>query len=146
MNDWIIFWDEKLADYLYFSTINHIGEANNNKKKIIGNVCSRLPKLNKPEYIKWFEQKLKQDDSRWFVADIFTKTKNMPLELFKPFIEAALDEKNPSKNKFFIEPCVYSFEKERVTALLHEYSHNGTSEQKIAVEKALYWVDKYSLI
>jgi hypothetical protein len=89
--------------------------------------------------IKIFSEYLKQDDKKWYVANLFSLQKDIPEQLFEHFIDAAIKETDPSFNQEYINPCLRVFGFERVFELLNQQFKNGSDEIKIGVCKAYYW-------
>ena len=88
----------------------------------------------------WLASSLKDECKKWFVAAVF-RDYPVPKKLFTDFLDAAIDEANPSFNRQFVEPCVKSFGHRAV----NEYLLNaveGNDDEKIAgAVAALYWVN-----
>ena len=55
-------------------------------------------------------------------------------------LRAAVLERNPSLNRYFIEPCVRSYGAVRIGTALISYLENGSNEEKAGAASALYWV------
>jgi len=89
--------------------------------------------------IKLFSEYLKQDDKKWFVANLLAIQKDIPEGLFEPFIDAAIMESDPSFNKEYINPCLRVFGYKNVFELLNQRFENGSDNIKIGVCKAYYW-------
>ncbi|MCE7995232.1 MAG: hypothetical protein HEP71_24860 [Roseivirga sp.] len=82
---------------------------------------------------------LKQKDKKWFVANLFAVQKTIPEQLFEPFIDAAINESDPSLNKEYINPCLRVFGFQRVFVLLDQRFREGNNQVKVGVCKAYYW-------
>ncbi len=91
------------------------------------------------EDIKDFAEYLKQDEKKWFVANLFALQETIPDKLFEPFIDAAINEPDPSANEDYINPCLRVFGFEKVFELLNQRFENGNNQIKIGVCKAYYW-------
>ncbi len=143
MNDWIEFINEKYNEFFSLVELEDKNSSHNEMKKIIGKVCSNFPKMNDFKNLGWFVEALNDDKQKWFVAEIFKKRLNVPRLLLEPFIKAAVNETNPSKNRFFIEPCIKSFGDLEVARLLKKYSVEGNKKERGGAEEAFYWVGKF---
>jgi hypothetical protein len=81
----------------------------------------------------------------------------LPKKLYKAMIQAAIYETNPSKNQYYIYPCVKAYGCYVVRESLLEYVRNGDDFEKAGAVNALYWAvlslvyrhgynsDKYSI-
>jgi len=63
-----------------------------------------------PSDWQWLEEALKDEQNKWFVAAVF-KSYPVPKRLVKPFLQAAINETNPSFNHWMLS-------KEAMTKLL----------------------------
>ncbi|WP_020531058.1 hypothetical protein [Flexithrix dorotheae] len=89
--------------------------------------------------INCFTEYLKNNDYKWFVANLFALQENIPEQLLEPFINAAIDEPDPSFNRKFINPCLRVFGFEKVFELLDKRFLEGNKPIKIGVCNAYYW-------
>ena len=64
---------------------------------------------------------------------------SFPIELLKPMINAAVDERDPSYNNDFIRPCRRVFDYAEIQQILLDIFKNGDNKKKIGVLSALYW-------
>src|SRR5260370_38353646 len=53
-------------------------------------------------------------------------------------IRGAVYERDPSKNRAFVEPCVATFGLRRVSETLFERFENGSDQEKAGVVQAMY--------
>jgi hypothetical protein len=59
---------------------------------------------------------------KYFVADLLYLYKNFSEELFDPLLDTAIDYKDPSFNRIFLGPCLWSFgRKVVVTKLINKF-------------------------
>jgi hypothetical protein len=96
---------------------------------------------NSPEDWDILTAALNDNDRKWFVAEIFSATP-VPTELFTAFVRAAIDEKDPSFNQVFVEPCIVTFGHRPVNEALLEFVEHGTQFEIARGVAALYWADK----
>ena len=89
----------------------------------------------------WFTDSLQNERRKWFVAEVFG-AQRVPKRLHTRMILTAVLEKNPSSNRYFIEPCVRSFGSRNVLSELLKYLQSGTDEQKAGAVSACYWVPR----
>ncbi len=74
-----------------------------------------------------------------FILRALGKSKQMPEKLFIPILRAAIIEKDPSRNRLFIEPCLRCFGAKKTNKELIEYFKKGSNEEKAGVAHAFYW-------
>lgn len=60
--------------------------------------------------------------------------------LFEPLLKAGVFERDPSYNRFFIEPCLRYFGVRTVNQTLIEYFTKGTKEEQAGINQAWYWL------
>jgi hypothetical protein len=63
----------------------------------------------------------------------------MDQALFRPMLDAAINEIDPSSNRWFVEPCITAFGCRRVNEYLLDVVANGTDYQKAGAVNALQW-------
>ena len=143
MSEFIKFIEEKYQQYAESRQSSDKNKSNNDRKKIIGQVCAALPKNNQLEKIVWFEDALKDDLKKWFALDIFIRAQKLPKNLLIPFIQTAIKEKDVSLHGYFIKPCVLSFGEDRISVILRGYLTEGTDEEKESAKHLLFWVSKF---
>jgi hypothetical protein len=96
------------------------------------------------EDIQWLIQALEDEQRQWFVAFIVKKAsgglpKRLKRVLFSPLIRAAVYERNPSLNRYFVEPCVAVFGYRQVNEALLDLVEQGSNFEKAGAVNALYW-------
>ena len=93
-----------------------------------------------PADVQWLCGALKSDEKKWFVAALAEKRPGRVAEVFlAPFLDAAIDERNPSFNRYFVEPCIKAFGHRRVNEYLLDVVELGTDFRKAGAINALYW-------
>jgi hypothetical protein len=100
-----------------------------------------LQKLIAPteEDIDWLIQALGHAERKWFVAELFRVSEVIPESLFLPVMDAAINEIDPSNNKYFVEPCMKTFGPRRVNEYLLEVVSKEENHRKAGAVNALYW-------
>ncbi|HJX10931.1 MAG TPA: hypothetical protein VJ733_10565 [Candidatus Binatia bacterium] len=93
------------------------------------------------EDIDWFERALNDERRKWFVPFVLESTPDFPQALFMPMIHAAVYERNPSANRFFVEPCIGAFGHRRVKEALLGLVRSGSNSEKAGAVNALYWAE-----
>jgi hypothetical protein len=93
---------------------------------------------NSPDDWQWLIKSLSDPERKWFVASVF-QNQQIPKRLFVPMLRAGVLERNPSFNRWFIDPCVRSCGAVRVCTVLLSYLKNGSNEEKAGAVSALYW-------
>jgi len=88
---------------------------------------------------EWLEAALNDAQRRWFAAEIVSGL-TLPRRLFEPCLVAAISERNPSANRYLIEPCVKAAGAGRVLERLLAYLETGSVAEKAGAASALYWV------
>lgn len=95
------------------------------------------------EDAKWVLLRLSAEhadpDAIAFVATVLEFARGLSDSFFDPLIHAAINETNPSTNRYFVEPAVREFGFQRVAERLLEVLSNGTNFEKGGAVNALYW-------
>jgi hypothetical protein len=88
----------------------------------------------------WLQTALYDEKKKLFVLHIFYDLSfPLPKKLYKAMIQAAVYEINPSKNQYFVYPCVKAYGCYVVRQSLLEYVKNGDNFEKAGAVNALYW-------
>jgi hypothetical protein len=82
---------------------------------------------------------LSDNEKKWFVAGLLDLLDSFPVELLKPMINAAVDERDPSYNNYFIRPCRRVFNYDEIQHILFDIFQHGDKRKKMGVTNALYW-------
>ena len=77
--------------------------------------------------------------AKWVVAGLCERSGSLAEVFFVPMLNAAIDEVNPSYNRYFVAPCMNSFGPRRVNEYLLCVIESGTDFQKAGAVNALYW-------
>jgi hypothetical protein len=94
---------------------------------------------NTKEDWHWLSDALADPQQKLFVALVF-KRQPVPKRLLKAFLHAGVMERNPSINRFFIEPCIRSWGGREVSQRLLNYLQTGSNVEKSGAASAFYWV------
>lgn len=86
------------------------------------------------------EEALKDEQNKWSVAAVF-KSYPVPKRLVKPFLQAAINETNPSFNRQFVEPVIESFGHRRVNEYLLDVVERGDDKAIAGAVAAFYWAN-----
>jgi len=92
-----------------------------------------------PEDERWLIEALGDRARKWFVAWAAGRADVLSESLFRPMLDTAIDEVNPSANRSFIEPCMHAFGPRRVNRYLLSVVQSGTDSRKAGAVNALYW-------
>jgi hypothetical protein len=92
-----------------------------------------------PEDVSWFRNALGDEQRKFFAAFVLQEPREVPEALYEPMIRASVYERNPSKNKAFVEPCVATFGLRRVNETLLEWFEDGSDLEKAAAVQAMCW-------
>lgn len=87
----------------------------------------------------WFIEALMDTEKKYFAAAVLNGC-SIPKLLLPFMLQAAITETNPSRNKDFLIPCIATYGKEKISAILAEISKNGTETEKQGVERLSYWL------
>ena len=90
------------------------------------------------EDVAWFRNALEHEQREFFAAFVFQKSRGVPEVLYETMIRAAVYERDPSKNRAFVEPYVATFGLRRVSETLLERFENGSDQEKAGVVQAMY--------
>jgi len=98
--------------------------------------------LQKPDGAdwQWLASSLEDDGKKWFVAAVFHDYP-VPKQLFADFLDAAINETNPSFNRQFIEPCVKSTGHRVVNEYLLSIVEGDDNTKIAGAVAALYWAN-----
>jgi hypothetical protein len=88
--------------------------------------------------ITWFKNALEHEERKFFVAFVLKEPRTVPEILYEPMIRAAVYERDPSKNRAFVQPCVATFGLRRVSESLLQWFENGSDLEKAGAVQALY--------
>jgi hypothetical protein len=81
-----------------------------------------------------------REEVKWFVEFVLRVTPPLvAAPLFDPLIKTAVYERNPSYNRYFVEPCVRSTGWQPTAQALLVYVRDGTDFEKAGAVNALYW-------
>lgn len=125
-------WDEHYD--MYCEARQHQGEE---AYRCILSARKRIGQ-NSPDDWQWLINSLSDPERKWFVASVF-QNQQIPKRLLVPMLRAGVLERNPSFNRWFIDPCVRSYGAVRVCTVLLSYLKNGSNEEKAGAVSALYW-------
>ncbi len=93
---------------------------------------------NSPDDWQWLRSALDDPQKKWFVAEVF-RFQPVPKRLLVGMLRTAVYERDPSLNRYFVEPCLRSFGARRVNQELLRYLEVGTDKEKAGVASAFYW-------
>jgi hypothetical protein len=92
----------------------------------------------KPADVAWLVVSLRDERRKWLIAEI-ARCARVPESLFRPMLDAAIDERDPSINRSFVEPCMDAFGPRRVNEYLLDALATGDDFRKAGAANALYW-------
>ena len=92
-----------------------------------------------PEDIHWLTEALADELRKRFVSRVARASGQMDEALCRPMLDAAINEVDPSLNRWFVEPCITAFGHRRVNEYLLDVVADGTDYQKAGAVNALYW-------
>lgn len=76
---------------------------------------------------------------RYFLCIALRHADQIPPVLFDPLLRAAVYERDPSFNRFFIVPCLRWAGPRKVNEALLHYLEEGTNVEKAGAASAFYW-------
>lgn len=89
--------------------------------------------------VEWLIQVLGDERRKWFGAFVAGIAPQVPEALFLQLIRAAVAERDPSFNRYFVEPCIGAFGHRRVNEALLALVKDGSNFEKAGAVNALYW-------
>ncbi|MEW8035808.1 MAG: hypothetical protein AB2588_06945 [Candidatus Thiodiazotropha sp.] len=132
-------YDDLSDKYLEAINMSDQNSAHQIIDSIVREVACNFPKDNN-DALLWFKNALKHKSKKWFVAKVLARVNPMPKALFDDLVLSALLERNPSSNRYLIEPCVKTFGVEKVLLKTQEYSSVQEVIDNNGYEKVKYWV------
>ena len=91
------------------------------------------------EDVAWFLNALDDDRRKYFVAYVLRELRKVPEVLYEPMMRAAVGERDPSKDRVFVEPCMATFGLRRVNETLLAWFENMPDQKKAGAVQAMYW-------
>lgn len=109
------------------------------KEDAVKNARSHLQNSTQEDW-QWLSDALEDDKVKWFVAAVF-RSYPVPKRLMSPFLQAAINESNPSFNRQFVEPVVESFGHRKVNEYLLAVVEGDDNDAIAGAVAALYWAN-----
>jgi hypothetical protein len=109
------------------------------EETLVADFSAHYP-LSPEEDISWFRNALEDEQRKFFVAFVLKEPHKVPEALYESMMRAAVYERDPSKNRAFVEPCVRTFGLRRVSETLLEWFENGSDQEKAGAVQAMYHV------
>ena len=78
------------------------------------------------------------ESRKWFVVDLFRRSDSWSAVFFSGLLDAAIDEVNPSLNRYLVEPCMKRFGARPVNEFLLAVVESGTDSRQAGAVNALY--------
>jgi hypothetical protein len=97
------------------------------------------------EDVTWFRNALEDEQRKFFVAFVLEEPRKVLETLYEPMMRAAIYERDPSKNRAFVLPCVATFGLCRVSGTLLEWFATGSDLEKAGAVQAMYHVGLISV-
>jgi len=97
------------------------------------------------EDVTWFRNALEDEQRKFFVAFVLKEPRKVLETLYEPMMRAAIYERDPSKNRAFVLPCVATFGLYRVSGTLLERFETGSDLEKAGAVQAMYHVGLISV-
>ena len=88
--------------------------------------------------ITWFQNALERQERKFFVAFVLKEPRKVPEILYELMMRAAVYERDPSKNRAFVQPCVATFGLHCVNETLLQWFESGSDLEKAGAVQALY--------
>lgn len=95
--------------------------------------------LDVSEGWRWVEEALEDSDRRTFLHAVFHR-QAAPKHLATIFLQKGVNERNPSANRFFVEPAVRAMGARRVMEQLTKLLLNASENEQGGAVSAAYWV------
>jgi hypothetical protein len=96
--------------------------------------------------IAWLRGALKDEQKKWFVADVARAAASIPVDLFLPLMDAGINHPDPSFNARFIQPCVRVFGQRPVHDYLASVIEHSDTRGQCGAVRALYWGGLWPLL
>ena len=109
------------------------------EETLVADFSAHYP-LSSQEDISWFRNALEHEQRKFFVAFVLKEPHKVPETLYESMMRAGVYERDPSKNRAFVEPCVATFGLRRVSETLLEWFENGSDQEKAGAVQAMYHV------
>ncbi len=108
--------------------------------------CAANPSLDE-SLVSGLDAVLRRKDSLWspqlFVANVLSRFRNFDRSLMAPMLQAAVDMPDPSSNRDFLTPCLYSFGAKDVIDWLVEKFANADFAERVGIANLVYWLSSY---
>ncbi|MFT4926863.1 MAG: hypothetical protein ACI8WB_002962 [Phenylobacterium sp.] len=134
-------FEEYYQQYNQAKALKDKNASHHQIRKMISKIVSHFPKDN-PESLVWFTMALIDDDKKWFAAKVLAKINPVPKSLLDDLVLTALKERDPSFNRWFIEPCVKTFGRELVKSRVMLFASHPQVIENDGVNKIMYWVER----
>ncbi len=109
--------------------------------------CKSNPVLDS-NVVSSFVGILKSKDDRWdpqtFVRSVLERYDSFDSKLMAPMLRAAIEMNDPSWNKYFLYPCVRSFDPALVVGWLADAFSSGDRLDRIGVSRLMFWLECWS--
>lgn len=137
-------WDEYFARYRDLqNSPSELDEDEDHwtamEERLVADISTHSPPSSL-EDIAWFKNALAGEQSKFFAAYVLRTLRDVPEPLYEPILRAAVHERDPSKNRAFVDPCVQAFGMKRVNETLLEWFESGSDRDKAGAVQALYHV------
>jgi hypothetical protein len=134
-------WDQWYADYLAAEACFWASFRSGVRAKPPQPAEDALRRIAAPQPVDilWLTEALADEVRRWFVSRVARGSGEMDEALVRPMLDAAINEVDPSWNRWFVEPCITAVGYRRVNEYLLDVVASGTDFQKAGAVNALYW-------
>lgn len=114
--------------------------------EVIDEFCNSNPSLD-GTLVSEFEQVLRRKEDRWlpqlFIANVLLHFRKFDRSLMAPMLQAAIDNPDPSSNRDFLTPCLYSFGAGDVVDWLVNKFGDANLIERVGIDNLVYWLDGY---
>ena len=138
-------WDEYLARYrnlpVWSPEVDDEFEERRTamEESLVTDFSTHCPPSSQ-EDMTWFRNALAHEQLKFFAAFVLQAPREVPEALYEPMLRAAVHERDPSKNRAFINPCIETFGRKRMNETLLDWFENGSDPDKAGAVQALYHV------
>jgi hypothetical protein len=136
-------WDEYLARYQNLPAWSPEADEEFEERltameeSLVADFSKHCPPSSQVD-ISWFKAALAHEQLKFFAAFVLRPPREVPEALYEPMLNAAVHERDPSKNRAFVDPCFETFGGKRVNETLIEWFEKGTDLEKAGAVQALY--------
>jgi hypothetical protein len=133
------FFEDAYAQFREIADDPRAHEQHILQKELLSRLASHLPRSSSRAW-DWLVAALDDPEKKWFAAWVASRARPLPPRFLPALVRAAVLERDPSRNRCFVEPAVAAFGAGRVTHALLDVVERATNYERAGAANALYWV------